>query len=156
MVKNLPGYLDFIPGSGRSPGKGIVYHSSILAWRIPWTGQPAGLQSMGWQTIRHDWSNLSCMQATIRYRSIQGTKWVAQPENTFNLWNLLLFIFQNNLDSPRSTICHLPYVCRHISDLCKFGGVYHTTLCHREPSSLQCCTEVPKLLFICEMFWVLL
>ena len=30
-------------------------HSSILAWRIPWSEEPAGLQSMGLQRIRHDW-----------------------------------------------------------------------------------------------------
>ena len=28
--------------------------SSILAWRIPWTEDPGGLQSMGWQRVRHD------------------------------------------------------------------------------------------------------
>ena len=32
-----------IPGSGRSPGKGIATHSSILVWRIPWTEKPGGL-----------------------------------------------------------------------------------------------------------------
>ena len=36
-----------IPGLGRSPGEGNATHSSILAWRIPWTEEPAGLQSMG-------------------------------------------------------------------------------------------------------------
>ena len=35
-----------IPGSGRSPGKGNGNHSSDLAWRIPWTEEPGGLQSM--------------------------------------------------------------------------------------------------------------
>ena len=30
-------------------------HSSILAWKIPWTGEPGGLQSMGSQRVRHDW-----------------------------------------------------------------------------------------------------
>ena len=36
-----------IPWSGKSPKKGLAIHSSILAWRIPWTGEPDGLQSMG-------------------------------------------------------------------------------------------------------------
>ena len=36
-------------------GKGMVTHSSILAWRIPWTEEPGGIQSMGWQRVRHDW-----------------------------------------------------------------------------------------------------
>ena len=33
----------FIPGSGRSPAGGHGNHSSILAWRIPWTEEPGGL-----------------------------------------------------------------------------------------------------------------
>ena len=32
-----------IPGSGRSSGEGNGNHSSILAWRIPWTEEPGGL-----------------------------------------------------------------------------------------------------------------
>ena len=34
--------------------KGMVTHSSILAWEIPWTEEPGGLQSMGLQRVRHD------------------------------------------------------------------------------------------------------
>ena len=34
-----------IPGSGRSLEKGMATHSSILAWEIPWTKEPHGLQS---------------------------------------------------------------------------------------------------------------
>ena len=48
------GDLGSIPGSGRSPGEGMTTHSSILAWRIPWTEKPGELQSMGLQTVRHD------------------------------------------------------------------------------------------------------
>ena len=33
--------------------KGMATHSSILAWRIPWTEEPGGLQSMGSQRVRH-------------------------------------------------------------------------------------------------------
>ena len=43
-----------IPGSRRSPRKGNGYHSSILAWSIPWTEEPDGLQSMGSQRLGHD------------------------------------------------------------------------------------------------------
>ena len=32
----------------------MATHSSILAWRIPWTEEPGGLQSMGSQRMRHD------------------------------------------------------------------------------------------------------
>ena len=43
-----------IPGSGISLGEGNGTHSSILAWRIPWTEKPGELQSMGSQRVRHD------------------------------------------------------------------------------------------------------
>ena len=33
----------------------MATHSSILAWRIPWTEEPGGLQSMGSQRVRHEW-----------------------------------------------------------------------------------------------------
>ena len=34
--------------------KDMATHSSILAWKIPWTGEPGRLQSMGSQRVRHD------------------------------------------------------------------------------------------------------
>ena len=40
-------------------GKEMVTHSSILAWRIAWTEEPGGLQSVGSQRVRHDWSDLA-------------------------------------------------------------------------------------------------
>ena len=36
--------------------KEMATHSSILAWKIPWMGEPDGLQSMGSQRVRQDWS----------------------------------------------------------------------------------------------------
>ena len=34
--------------------KEMAIHFSILAWRIPWTEDPEGLQSLGWQRVEHD------------------------------------------------------------------------------------------------------
>ena len=48
------GDLSSIPGSGRSLEKEMATHSSILAWRIPWTEEPDALQSMGSQRVGHD------------------------------------------------------------------------------------------------------
>ena len=53
MVKNLPANTGDIRDMGSIPGlenpleKGVATHSSILAWRIPWTEEPDGPQSMG-------------------------------------------------------------------------------------------------------------
>ena len=37
--------------------KEMATHSSILAWKIPWTEDPDGLQSMGSQRVRHNWAH---------------------------------------------------------------------------------------------------
>ena len=53
MVKNLPANAGdireagLIPGLGHRLEEGMATHSSILAWRIPWTEEPGGLQSTG-------------------------------------------------------------------------------------------------------------
>ena len=43
-----------IPESGRSSGKGQVIYSSVLAWKIPWTEEPGGLQSTGSERVGHN------------------------------------------------------------------------------------------------------
>ena len=45
------------PGWDSPLGDGLATHSSILAWRIPWTEEPRGLQSTGLQRVGYDWSD---------------------------------------------------------------------------------------------------
>ena len=57
MVKNLPAKQDTQVRSLGLEGtleKGMAIHSSSLAWRIPWTEEPDGLQSVGSQRVGHD------------------------------------------------------------------------------------------------------
>ena len=60
VVKNMPvnagdtGDVGSIPGSGRSLEEEMATHSGILAWKIPWTEEPGGLQWMGLQRVGHD------------------------------------------------------------------------------------------------------
>ena len=42
------------PGSEEPLEEEMATHSSILAWKIPWTEEPHGLASMGSQVVRHD------------------------------------------------------------------------------------------------------
>ena len=56
-LKHLPGMQETqVPSLGWEDPleKGIATHSSILAWRIPWTEEPGGLQSMRLQKAGHD------------------------------------------------------------------------------------------------------
>ena len=56
------GDLGLIPGLEDLLDKGVAIHSSILAWRIPCTEEPGGLQSRGLQRVGHNWSYLAHMQ----------------------------------------------------------------------------------------------
>ena len=60
-VKNLPAKQEMgirslaVPSLSQEDPleEGMITHSSILAWRIPWIEEPDGLQSMGLQRVRH-------------------------------------------------------------------------------------------------------
>ena len=60
MVKNLPAMQESQEIQVQSLGRedpleeGMATHSSILTWRIPWSEEPGGLQSMGSQRVKHD------------------------------------------------------------------------------------------------------
>ena len=43
----------------------MATHSSVLAWRIPGTGEPGGLPSVGLHRVRHDWSDLAAAAAAL-------------------------------------------------------------------------------------------
>ena len=51
--------------------KEMATHSSVLAWRIPGTGEPRGLLSMGSHRVGHDWSDLAAAAAAVHSNSIQ-------------------------------------------------------------------------------------
>ena len=73
-----------IPGLRRFPGKENGY-SSILAWRISWTGEFGGLQSMGSQKVRHDW-----VINTFTFFSFQFSISLHSYDFTFKLSNVLV------------------------------------------------------------------
>ena len=60
VVKNPPANAGHARDAGSIPGlenpleEGMATHSSILAWRIPWTEEPGGLESRGSQRVRHN------------------------------------------------------------------------------------------------------
>ena len=53
----------------------MATHSNILAWRIPRTDETGGLQSTGWQRVRHDWGDLACMHGLTQTQSRSATNW---------------------------------------------------------------------------------
>ena len=66
VIKNLPMMQETqVQSLGQEDPleESMARHSSILAWRIPWTEEPGGLQSIGSQRVGHNWSNLPCTHA---------------------------------------------------------------------------------------------
>ena len=59
-----PGDLGLIPGSGRSPGEEMATHSSILAWKTPWTEEPGGLHSRGCKRVGLDLATKQQLQTS--------------------------------------------------------------------------------------------
>ena len=72
MVNNLPAVQEtYIQSLGWADPleKGMAIHSSILAWRTPWTEELVGLQSMGLQRVGHDWETFTHSLIQLRIES---------------------------------------------------------------------------------------
>ena len=63
--------------------EGMAIHTSILAWRIPWTEEPGGLQSIGSHRVGHNWSDLA----------------------QYSIWDSLSILFYNKLSPTNFHIC---------------------------------------------------
>ena len=84
-----------IPGLGRSPGEEMATHSSILAWKIPWTEDPGGLQSMGLQRDMTEW-------LTHYINLSKLNMWPCRCQRLFFLWGPTV-----------RTVAHSPYFCHY-------------------------------------------
>ena len=140
----------FDPWVGKIPWRRAWQsHSTILAWRIPWTEEPGGLQSVGLQRVKHFWSNLACVHAgnlfpplflkDQKYRdygcrahhhllSTQHSAWCLLDESM----NLRCYIL-----STKSSACYTLWLCicpvyAHVSNLGWFNlaeSIIEVALC---------------------------
>ena len=67
--------------------KGMAPHSGILAWRILWTEEPGGLQSMRSQRVEHNWSNLVCTHCVVTWKYM-----VVPCAKCFHINQLIIFL----------------------------------------------------------------
>ena len=84
----------------------MATYSSILASRIPWTKETRGLQSIGWQRVRYNWSSLACKHA-VRYHNdkwfdpkhnpSKGKKKIVRIESIFNQLNPKKYLKKCNI-----------------------------------------------------------
>ena len=66
--------------------KEMATHSSALAWRIPGTGEPGGLPSMGLHRVTHDWSDLAAAVVAVLYKASLVAQLVKNPPQVRETW----------------------------------------------------------------------
>ena len=65
--------------------KEMATHSSVLAWRVPGTGEPGGLLSTGSHRVGHDWSDLAAAVEGKRHsRNVMGSQCLPHPPRTLS------------------------------------------------------------------------
>ena len=67
----------------------MATHSSIFAWRIPWTEEPVGLQSMSLRRVGHDWgtnTHIQCLRLIVHFMGIVSLDLGTGPCSTKPCW----------------------------------------------------------------------
>ena len=87
---------------GEDPmAEGMATHSSILAWKIPWTEEPGGLQFVGSQRVRHYW-----WADTLMCRIHSDSYWISFRGNS-SLFSCTLGMPTEKGSSGISCVCHI-------------------------------------------------
>ena len=80
--------------------KEMATHSSVLAWRVPGTGKPGGLPSMGSHRVGHDWSDLAVINFTnLNWNWCQRPQIGTSPEVFKHTW---IYIFLQKQKHPQT------------------------------------------------------
>ena len=95
--------------------EGMATHSSVLAWRIPRTEEPGGLQSMGSHRVRHDWSSLAHVHHSLFFIS---------PVE----WPLVCLQILTFVNTAVINICRQIFVWTEIFSLFRFIPIPETLL----------------------------
>ena len=91
--------------------KEMATHSSVLAWRIPGTGEPGGLPSMGSHRVGHDWSNLAAAVYIMKHTYCKCTIYgVLTNADTCVIHPIQMQTFP---PSQKVAPCHLPIQSPH-------------------------------------------
>ena len=95
-------------------------HSSTLPWKIPWTEEPGGLQSMGSHRVRYNWTTntftfLNCHYVCQLYLCKNKLLIVHVKHPSFSAWHLHV---DSNLLALRSVLIHTHSYCCSVTTLC--------------------------------------
>ena len=94
--------LPFFLGWGLLLEKEVATHSSILAWKIPWTEEPGSLQSMGSQRVGHDWVT-SLFTFSVYYSTRLHSR--SSMKNASSGWSPEIMSNLLSLSMPQHRMC---------------------------------------------------
>ena len=94
-------------------------HSSILAWKIPWTEEPGRLQSMGWWRVRHDWASSLSLFTFMNWRRKWQPTPVLLPGESQGWGSLMGCCLWGHIVLPSSAPCYEPPGLR--APVCHWG-----------------------------------
>ena len=126
MIKNLPAMWEtwvWTLAREDPQEEGTATHSSLLAWRIPWTEEPGGLQSMELQRVGHDWAIKHSTAATYGDHPLMET--------------LQISILSRSYPLPRMNNIDLNYIGRTVWACMRCNHLGEA----KEPAYVQCESE---------------
>ena len=132
----------------------MATHSSILAWRIPWTKEPGGLWSIRFQRVRHNWLDLSAAAATwhvlfstqgfstrrnLKVDSVLSPSRILVSRTWCRLMSVYIFfeaqliLEQHKFELYKSTYTHI-FFNKYIEKHLEFTTIWkiHTKMWHRD------------------------
>ena len=115
-----------IPRWGSSPGGGMATHSSILAWRIPWTEKPGGPQSMVSRRVRRDWATNTHTQVYTLMPLSPSVPLHSSPTLSISPFSTTKFLF---LPCKQVHQCHFSgfHIYALMHDICfSLSGLLHS------------------------------
>ena len=104
----------------------MATHSSTLAWKIPWTEEPGGLQSMGSQRVGHDCATKHCFVPSHPADRIRRyLQVVCISINIFRHHECVINIFKEHIHTRSGSVVFCP---------CPYAGIFNSFLEGRQQS----------------------
>ena len=169
MVKHLPAVREtWVRSLGWEDPleKKMATYSSTLAWKIPWTEEPGGLQSMGSQRVRHDWATSLSFTFALLTMPKPLTVWITincgkffkswEYQTTWPAsWEICMHVKKQQLvlymgqqtgsklgKSVKAIYCHLAYLTYMQSTSCDMLGWMKDKLESRLPGEISITSDM--------------
>ena len=160
VVKNPPpdagNWAQSLDQEGPLEDEDMAAHSSILAWRIPWTKEPGGLQSMGLQRVGHSWATEHVGISEVM--RVQGPWWIHVPVRTgretrrfplslWRWWRGAVYLLEDNSSQlPTLWKIHFCWLSLPVYDILLWQLKQYKTEEERDISWWHVCTKNKQIL----------